>query len=640
MTANPHLVPILDGWLSLDTPGFAIMVTAPWGAGKSFAINLWRQDKQYVYVSLFGVDSPKAIEEALFQGALERDGGKESGKLAQTTARAFDGAAALLGGAIGKATNVTVDLSGLYRNAVLKLLPKLLIFDDLERAQMPAPQLLSVLNRYVEHQGKSVLLIANEAELDSAPAQPKGEDTDPKPPKSDYRRWREKLVGRTITLAPETEAALTAFLQALPDGEGKTLLTAQRPLIRDVFDLSKTDNLRLLRQSLTDLCRFLDRLPETYRSQTKVLPGLMGDFLALSIAWHAGGILEPDDFSFVERMLEKQLGQGDSGPPNSGYWCLKERYDQYPFVCLDGGVLPDHLARLLIIEGYASDENIAQQMHVASNFLQPAQRQWHILWQWRRADEADVIAAFNAVKVELSVFQITEPDTLLHIFGVFLDLPNCESFYDSNDDVVRVAVDYIDQLVVRRVLRPIGERYQIERWFSEGQSESRGYLASDTKDFERIRIYLTDALERVQSTTRLERLEALLTDLEVDPTRFTQAVYGHGDISSGIPNLREEPVFLAGDAEKVAGRVFALPPSRWSKFLSPMERRIDRQEFLARDRADGRATERNWLIAFRDAAQLLSKECSPLKSAQMRHALQHLSFLDTPLTPPKPLKIP
>ncbi len=35
MTANPHLAPILNDWLSLDNPGFALLITAPWGAGES-----------------------------------------------------------------------------------------------------------------------------------------------------------------------------------------------------------------------------------------------------------------------------------------------------------------------------------------------------------------------------------------------------------------------------------------------------------------------------------------------------------------------------------------------------------------------------------------------------------------------------
>ena len=108
-------------------------------------------------------------------------------------------------------------------------------------------------------------------------------------------------------------------LAALPEGPGKTLLIPQSPLIRSVFEASATENLRLLRQSLTDLARFLDRLPEHYRNQTHVLPALMGDFLALSIAWHAGDRLEESDFDYQVRMMDEGRNRANNdAKPISG----------------------------------------------------------------------------------------------------------------------------------------------------------------------------------------------------------------------------------------------------------------------------------------------------------------------------------
>lgn len=634
MTANPHLIPILDHWLTLKKPGFAIMVTAPWGAGKSFAVKDWLKGKQYVYVSLFGLDSAKAIEEALFQAALERDSGNTSGKSAQLLSKAADKFAQLAGGAIEKATNVTVDLSGLYRASVLSFLPELIIFDDLERAQMPASQLLSVLNRYVEHQGKSVLLIANEAELDSTPAPPKGEDTDPKAPKSDYRRWREKVVGRTITLAPETDAALTAFLEALPEGKGKTLLTAQRPLIRDVFDLSKTHNLRLLRQSLTDLCHFLDRLPETYRTQTKVLPGLMGDFLALSIAWHAGDRLEEADFDFRARDIQA-ASRSVSGkvPTQNGFLAIRTLYKGNAKVNLDGSVLPGKLAFFQIVRGHADWAETADLMRQASAFQQVVPHSWRRLYVWRQLPEVEAQAAFATLNADIGSKVFTEPTIILHVFALLIDLAHHGLFDLESASIVEKAGVYVTDLVGTSRLQAYDDDNPGSDWMTHDNSEGYGYAARHTEEVKAVRVILRDAMKQLEYSLRPKRLAQLLDELEQDPDRYQRAFWG-GERLLDIPDMSRLLVFHGSDAVQIAEHVFSMPPNLWRVFLSPFKDRIERQEFLAAHHTDNRPTERDWLIAFREAALALSTTCTPLKRAQMHSALTgHLSFLDTPSSP-------
>jgi hypothetical protein len=116
-------------------------------------------------------------------------------------------------------------------------------------------------------------------------------------------------------------------------------------------------------------------------------------------------------------------------------------------------------------------------------------------------------------------------------------------------------------------------------------------------------------------------------DLADDPRRFSVALRG-GDKLLGIPNLFEELLFIDADAEQAAEQVFALPPDRWHTFLLPFKERIERQEYLASKRNDGRPTEKEWLEHFRRSALSLASAASPLRRSQMHIALTSLGFLD------------
>jgi hypothetical protein len=70
LSVNSHLHPQLDAFAALDKPGFAILVDAPWGAGKTHAITGWLRGKPHLYVSLYGVDSREAVERAVMAARL------------------------------------------------------------------------------------------------------------------------------------------------------------------------------------------------------------------------------------------------------------------------------------------------------------------------------------------------------------------------------------------------------------------------------------------------------------------------------------------------------------------------------------------------------------------------------------------
>lgn len=134
MSTNTHLRPQLDAYARLANPGFALLMDAPWGAGKTHALKWWLSDrKDALYVSVYGAKGSGEIEEALFQALLERRDIKPP-----------QGVTQMLDGFAEKFTGAKVDLTGAFRRSVMKGLPQVLVFDDLERrkthGQGAAPQ--------------------------------------------------------------------------------------------------------------------------------------------------------------------------------------------------------------------------------------------------------------------------------------------------------------------------------------------------------------------------------------------------------------------------------------------------------------------------------------------------------------------
>jgi len=269
MNANYHLQSQLDAYARLANPGFALLVDAPWGAGKTHALKRWLSGrKDTLYVSIYGARSSSAIEEALFQALLE---GKEI--------RPPKGFLQMFEGVAEKFTGAKVDLTGAFRRVVMKNLPQVLVFDDLERAEMPLSELLSAINRFVEHEGRHLVLLAHQAEL-------RDKDIDA------YDKTKEKVIGRIITIYPDVEAAIDEFLASMGMDEDQSaaheFLTTEKPLLCSVFKTSQAPNLRLLRYAMLEFARVFDRIPEDLRANEDGMRYLLATFVALSVAFHGG----------------------------------------------------------------------------------------------------------------------------------------------------------------------------------------------------------------------------------------------------------------------------------------------------------------------------------------------------------------
>lgn len=229
---DPHryLAAAIKRYIERPQP-YAVLITGAWGSGKT---HFWKREitpeleksgKQVLYTSLFGLTRPEELSQRMLEARwpkLKSTGGK-------VTTTLISGALAFV--RAGELEKKLPELMSVDPDR------DVLCFDDLERCRPEAlVPVLARISNYVEHSRVPVIVLANEAEMNE---------------QSEYRRFREKLVGAAHTFQPRLRAGLQGLIADLPieRKQTKELLGADSSgsLIERVCS---TPNLRLLRIAL------------------------------------------------------------------------------------------------------------------------------------------------------------------------------------------------------------------------------------------------------------------------------------------------------------------------------------------------------------------------------------------------------
>ena len=159
-------------YLTEDKTKSAIMLTGPWGTGKSYYIQnelkpfLEKKENgghSCAIVSLYGLKDTAEISKSIYLGTRMKFLTAASEKSTTVT---FAGETIIKGiaGAFGVDLSVSErSLKRLY--ASVNLTGKLVVLEDLERSGIDILEVLGYVNNLVEQDGVKVLLVANEEEL-------------------------------------------------------------------------------------------------------------------------------------------------------------------------------------------------------------------------------------------------------------------------------------------------------------------------------------------------------------------------------------------------------------------------------------------------------------------------------------------
>lgn len=240
---NRQICEYVKHYIEKDKTKSAIMLTAPWGKGKSYFVQNElipyleeNGDYQSVVVSLYGVGSLAEISKSIYfevkrlgikkklKPALEKihqvtvsDSGKKVSPELMPVAK-IAGATVIKG-----ITNfVGIDLKSenleeLYNS--IDLSGKLLVFEDIERSRIDIIEFLGYVNAIVEQDNVKVLLISNENELIHYTQKETGEDGKKKLVRGytesslQYLRVKEKTISDTLHFEGNIKNAVVAIMK-------------------------------------------------------------------------------------------------------------------------------------------------------------------------------------------------------------------------------------------------------------------------------------------------------------------------------------------------------------------------------------------------------------------------------------------
>lgn len=254
---NENIVNFLNGYMMNPDPQYAVLLKGKWGCGKTHFSNHWidtyqkqeAEDKvlEPVYVSLYGLSETKQITTAINRVLYPILYGKAA-KAGKTFLK-FMSAIVLKcdvdwnkDGNSDFSMDLGLDALSIFKSEDEQVKKgNLLIFDDLERCDIPMKKLLGYLNFFVEQCNCHLIVIGDEDKI------AEGEN------KKIFGEFKEKTIGREFEIATDIHSALDTFVNQTPKND---FVVGHQEQIEKFFAMTECDNLRILRQALWDFARF------------------------------------------------------------------------------------------------------------------------------------------------------------------------------------------------------------------------------------------------------------------------------------------------------------------------------------------------------------------------------------------------
>ena len=292
---NENIINSLEQYVKDVNPQYAILLSGSWGCGKTHFIEAWcakyidelskgvRGDKEEKYiepirVSLFGTSSISDVYERI-RGALNPalfKMAKIGGKLISAASKAFLSGDVLEGTEVPVETDIAI-WEGFNKEAKGC---RLLVLDDLERSRISIVEILGLVDMFLNMYNFHVIIIGDERHI---------QETE----KKEYDQYKEKIIGQTLVVQKDANAAFEAFTKEL-EGISKsaaTFVKENQERVLDTFNASGYSNLRSLKQSLHQFAFLYAQLKagaEDFKRE------LLANYVAISMELHNNQTIDID----------------------------------------------------------------------------------------------------------------------------------------------------------------------------------------------------------------------------------------------------------------------------------------------------------------------------------------------------------
>lgn len=588
---NDHVRQYLRYYLSFKHPPYySVMLNGAWGVGKSFLIdavlseNFPNQDKgeqKYVYISLFGLSTIDEIDEALFEAIhplMASRGAQITGRIAKAIAKKF-----------------AVDPELKIKDLLPKAKIDVYVFDDLERCNIKSNAVLGYINELVEHDGRKVVIIANEKEIENT---------------ADYARRREKVIGVTLQVEPMLEAALPTFIAKSDSSKFREFLTNKSDEIKSLFQQSGNPNLRILQQTIWDFERLFSVLTDTHRANDEAMTTLLRLLFALSFESKAGNIA-PEMLNGRESAMVRAVSahlNKESEPA-----AIDRVNKRYPEVDLGDAILADDVLVDILERGVYNIARIHASLDNSRYFVTPDQEpSWRTVWFAIERAESDFEKALSDVTQKVEARAYTDPGEILQLTGIYLWLADLKVIPGSRSQIVSEWKSYIDDLEKAKKLPPI----PIDDWLHayDGGAGGLMFYEKESPEFQEVSEYMRRRREQVRDDQYPELAKKLLDEMVKAPELFFRRLCytnSEDNIYAGVP------ILSAIDPKEFVSELLKQSPNNQRKIMRTFRERYDigpsGKKLLA---------EKKWLEHVNDELSRVAANSSKIGEFRIRKLLE------------------
>jgi hypothetical protein len=590
---NTHVKEYIQYYCSLKEPGYALLINGKWGIGKTQLVKRILEamkggittDKpklKYLFVSLYGMRSASEIGDELYtqlHPVLSSKGMAIASKVAKGLLKAslkID----LESGSSVTATPIIpeIELPEYLRNTE----GFVLVFDDLERSEIPINESLGYINSFVELQGYNAIIIANEVEISDQTA---------------YQKIAEKLIGKKFEVVSHVNLIFDDFCGEINDPEKRRIFSLNKELIIDNFKKSGFDNLRSLKRFMLDFQRFHLMLPERAAKNDKFVCDIMKSFMIYSFEI-AGGTIKPSDIGELW-LQEIRMYSGLTDKETSLYNTLKEKYKE--FAGRPAIFSPDLWIDLFVkgkVEASDMEDGIANSKY----FIGESLPSWLHLWYLSSLDDENFDGHLQDVEKKFNSGSYSDLIDVIHVLGVFLTLIENDLYMKPKKEALLCAMQNLMRIKSSGGLDQYCNAKAMGIKFKTTDVLGK-YGISSFQDS-----HMQEFLMNVdnQRIIRFEELEAskalnLLNCVRDDPYEFCRLI----TCDEGDSGFLDIPILHLLDVDKFSNEFMSLPQAARTDMANAIAYRY--RDRYYRDRL---TQELEWL---RSLKILLNQECQQRK---------------------------
>lgn len=439
---NAHIEEFLNYFCSTKDPlEYAVLIEGNWGSGKTHFIRKFQKNTEshdFINVSLYGVTNFAEVENLIFSQIVEKNiAGKGIKNAWIKKAKKFG---SLLTSVDIPELKKYLNFKKARRLALNYLLSKnkyILIFDDLERAEMAVGEIFGHLNSFVEFGGQKIVFLASERGMEE----------------EKYFEIKEKIIGKTFVVHPNLEEALEVFLSVLDNKDLQIFFKKNKSIITKVFEQSGYKNIRLTKQALLDFGLFYSILDNKLQKNEELCGKMLELFLIFSIELKKGVIKAHEIPKLVDYKVLRldrdgaisrfQTNQREGVPRD---YELCEIYKKYPVL--------SQLSTCLNIEeweqiiGYSILNKDRINQYLLNYFSDKNTPNWRKLWYfWRQTDE-EFTQNLNTVDKEFKAKKYTKIGEVIHVFMMLLSYAQQGLYSSSDEEIIKLAKEHIDVLPI------------------------------------------------------------------------------------------------------------------------------------------------------------------------------------------------